>query len=586
MQSFLSKKWFFLKEFSERYWTGIPKDAMEFELNADDRIDLDCLLETPGADCDDGMVFNRFEMKADTLVAFGACCDWWFEARIDGRTIYTTFPGGNVTPGFTSKDHLFAAELPKGEHMLAIHVRRGSGSWKFGFSEQEPMSVDPCAPLTIEADLTRILGPIKPMNAVNNGPIRERSDQSRGNFKAWVEAKIPFARNHDAAFCSSYGGEHCVDIHAIFPDFKADANDPASYDFDLTDDYLKATLDAGTQIFYRLGSKIEHLRKKYGTVVPPDFQKWAVICEHIIRHYNEGWANGFHWNIIYWEIWNEPDLDPDDSPNKRNWQGTEKQFFELYKIAAKHLKGRFPNLKIGGPALAGNFNWMKRFFKAMSQADVPIDFFSWHSYSIMPIGVGGCMRMVRESLDEYGYANAESILNEWNYVRSWTTGFVDTIRTIISLKGAIYASAVMAVGQDAPLDMLMYYDARPCAFNGLFDYYTFRPLKTYYVFLAWSKLAKLGKQFFLDTHCKNGIYAVGATDEKGRAGIMISRFFEPDDLPGDVEITVKMPEISTVKVLILDDEHDLTEVPFKRIGNDIVITQKANTLVYLDVNCR
>ncbi len=26
---------------------------------------------------------------------------------------------------------------------------------------------------------------------------------------------------------------------------------------------------------------------------PKDFKKWAVICEHIIRHYDENWANGY-----------------------------------------------------------------------------------------------------------------------------------------------------------------------------------------------------------------------------------------------------------------------------------------------------
>ena len=28
---------------------------------------------------------------------------------------------------------------------------------------------------------------------------------------------------------------------------------------------------------------------------------------NVIKHYNSGWANGYHYNIKYWEIWNEPD---------------------------------------------------------------------------------------------------------------------------------------------------------------------------------------------------------------------------------------------------------------------------------------
>ena len=108
----------------------------------------------------------------------------------------------------------------------------------------------------------------------------------------------------------------------IFTDFSKDPTDPASYDFDLTDEYLRMVEAGGAKVFYRLGSKIEHWSKKYNTLPPADFHQWAIVCEHIIRHYTEGWANGFHMDIEYWEIWNEADLDPDDSAHKRCWGGT------------------------------------------------------------------------------------------------------------------------------------------------------------------------------------------------------------------------------------------------------------------------
>ena len=51
----------------------------------------------------------------------------------------------------------------------------------------------------------------------------------------------------------------------------------------------------GTKVFYRLGASIEH-KKKFGTFPPADFKKWAEICEHIIHHYTQGWANEFYEN--------------------------------------------------------------------------------------------------------------------------------------------------------------------------------------------------------------------------------------------------------------------------------------------------
>ena len=77
------------------------------------------------------------------------------------------------------------------------------------------------------------------MNAVNNGPaFTENEDQNGTNLPDFKAANIPYARVHDASICYDYGGEHTVDVLSIFPDFNADENDPDSYDFTLTDDYL------------------------------------------------------------------------------------------------------------------------------------------------------------------------------------------------------------------------------------------------------------------------------------------------------------------------------------------------------------
>lgn len=216
--------------------------------------------------------------------------------------------------------------------------------------------------LSVSPDLAA--GRIKPMNAVNNGPFyTENGDQNATNLPAYRAARIPFARTHDAAICYSYGGSHIVDVVNIFPDFDADPEDPAAYDFTLTDEYLRHIAMAGTEVFYRLGNAIEHWSKHYGILPPKDFHKWAVICEHIIRHYNEGWADGLHLNIRYWEIWNEPDLEG------KCWGGTAAEFYDLFVAAAKHLKACFPDLHIGGPAVCGyNEKWLRSFFERRTAA--------------------------------------------------------------------------------------------------------------------------------------------------------------------------------------------------------------------------
>lgn len=413
--------------------------------------------------------------------------------------------------------------------------------------------------MKITADFSRNIGPIRPMHAVNNGPAKPSNDQNCDNFAAWLDAGIPYARNHDASFCAEYGGEHTVDILAIFPDFDADVNDPASYDFVLTDEYNETIMKAGAKVFYRLGHKIEHAKKKYGTLVPKDFNKWAQICEHIIAHYTEGWADGFYWDMPYWEIWNEPDLDRDDSTNKRCWGGTADEFFKLFRVAALHLKKRFPHLKIGGPALAFNTGeWLDRFLAAMTEGErVPMDFFSWHIYCTEPADMTNRAKIVREKLDAAGYTGTESICNEWNYVKGWDKEFVYSIEMISSMKGAAFTASCMLEMQNVGLDMLMYYDARVnTVFNGMFDLYTLRPRKAYYPFKMFSTLYKLEKAAACTAEGE-GLYAAAAGNGEASA-VMLSTYTDDDSATGlrNVELSLT-GGAEEYEVWLLDDEHTM-----------------------------
>ena len=409
---------------------------------------------------------------------------------------------------------------------------------------------------TIQFDYNKIVGNMKPMNAVNNGPVRSRRTQSRDNFDTYSAAGFPYARTHDANDYPDYGAPHIIDITAIFRNFDADENDPASYDFIMSDAYLQNIIDSGTKVFYRLGQTIENGIKKYGVIPPKDFSKWARICEHVILHYNEGWADGFHHNIEYWEIWNEPDLWHKTYEISPTWQGTPEQFFDFYEIAAKHLKSRFPHLKIGGPALAGDSSWAEMFLAEMKRRGVPMDFFSWHRYDRKPRRIGELCELYREMLDQNGYPEAESILNEWNYVRSWTEDFAYSLQSIAGIKGASYAAAVICACQNKPLDMLMYYDASLGAiWNGLFDFLTRKPLKTYHPYFAFNQLLMLKNQVQLDCENEN-IYAVAASDGE-KTQLLVTYYNDDDDTPSeDVELKFTAEKAGEMRFYLTDKEQD------------------------------
>lgn len=409
---------------------------------------------------------------------------------------------------------------------------------------------------TLKFDLSKKYGKFKIMNATNGGPWHKRhaTDQFSSNFNDYKAVGFPYSRNHDSGVNEIYGGPYSHDITKIFTNFDADENDPASYDFACTDEAILVCADAGTKTFYRLGQTIEHQVKKHGTIPPRDFNKWARICEHIIRHYNEGWADGYNLGIEYWEIWNEPDLDTDDSDNKRTWGGTKAQFFDLYEITAKHLKKCFPDLKIGGPALAFREDWADDFLAEMKRRNVEIDFFSWHIYAREPIWVVKKAEIIKEMLIKYGYENAESICNEWNYIKNWGDKFIYSVESIHGLKGASFIAAFMMLSQKSSIDMLMYYDTRPSVFNGIFDYYTDRKLKGYYPMLWYSYFYKTDYEVRQENDAEN-IYSLCGVDKNGKITAMITYYSDEDDSQSK-EITIDFGRCGKFEVYLLDKTHD------------------------------
>ena len=156
-------------------------------------------------------------------------------------------------------------------------------------------------------DFTRKNGIIRRLNGGNLGPQMTRGNIDHGlAVTEFSELEIPITRLHDSPLGNP--GMRLVDTQHIFGNFRADAQNPDNYYFIATDDHLRDIRAAGSEIFFRLGTSIEHTTNNYFAFPPQDYEKWADVCVNIIRHYNEGWNNGFSWNIIYWEIWNEPDL--------------------------------------------------------------------------------------------------------------------------------------------------------------------------------------------------------------------------------------------------------------------------------------
>jgi xylan 1,4-beta-xylosidase len=401
-------------------------------------------------------------------------------------------------------------------------------------------------------DFARATRSFTPLHGINNGPICFGGvlDLSEWHRKL----NLPATRLHDC------GWPHpvVVDIPTIYPDFWADPDDPASYRFERTDDYLASLVPLTGNVIYRLGTSIEHTTIKYDTAPPPDFTQWARICVGLIRHLNDGWADGHHFGIRDFEIWNEPDI------GERMWKGTQQQYFELYAHATRAIKRYDSSLRVGGPVVANPKGDLgPNFLDYVAEHQLPLDFFAWHRYASDPADLATHASDIRSLLDERGFGAVDSCLTEWNWVTEWHwagPAARDMHLRNRSSRGAAFVASSLVLLQDTGLAHANYYSGDTQWF-GLFDEFGI-PQKNYFGLLACRHLFDCQRRVAAAVSASashNLVVAAGTTTDGDASTILLSNF-EGDSTRVTLETNVPIGGAVTYDVMLLDDDHDLETV--------------------------
>ena len=424
---------------------------------------------------------------------------------------------------------------------------------------------------SVNVDLSKTVGRIKPMHSIGQPPI---TGLSNSLFYYLKRAGIPYSRLHDVG--GWLGGGLYVDVPNLFRDFDADENDPASYDFAFTDKIILGLCENGCEPYFRLGVTIEnqHMLKSYRIYPPKDYAKWARICEHIVRHYNEGWANGYKLGITYWEIWNEPD-DCYENETAAMWKGTPEQYFELYSVAARHLKSCFGNsIKVGGYGHCGVYeyakdetltgieneeyiydftiNFLHGFLRYQRDTGAPIDFFSWHVYDNCHEStrqdfsvIAKHAEYVRRVLDRYGFTGAEHHLNEWNL-------FTDRRHRDSEIASAKMLSFMLMM-QGTSTEVMCFYDGGLgySDYRGLINPDSGYPYRSYYALTSFNSLYKLGSCVKTEA---DGVFACAA--RSGREACVL--LANPTGEEVTAVLTLEGLNVSSSQVCRIDAENRYT----------------------------
>jgi xylan 1,4-beta-xylosidase len=431
-----------------------------------------------------------------------------------------------------------------------------------------PQGPSPSSLRGVQVDAGKVVGTIHSFQGLNGPPlpIMEGLPNLVQQYKA---LHIDMVRTHDIMGPTDIAARYSVDnpllvwlvpdskqrnalvqsaqAAQIFPDWNADPEKPESYHFAASDKFIQAIRESGAEVYYRIG-------RSFGADYTglPDFDKFAAVVKHIALHYNQGWANGFHDNIRYWEFWNEPDL-------AFFWTETPETFYRLYEKTARALKAVDPSLKVGADAQALAFNagpYREGLIEYCARHQVPLDFYSWHHYAMVSADPYDMVRIgadIRKLLDAQGFSKTESVLSEWNL----SPDFTERERARLQgMDNAAFMGDVLIYLQDSAVDRAHFYRG-DAAWMGLFgphgEYF-----KTANTFRATGAMLQTPERLQLSGADTFGFAAIAGRSRDGKSvQVLISNYQIPDNYQpppmtapaGSAPKNMPMPDFSKIKFL-------------------------------------
>lgn len=150
---------------------------------------------------------------------------------------------------------------------------------------------------------------------------------------------------------------------------------------------------------------------EYARYPPTDAVAWADYILNFINLMESSYG------VVpdYVELWNEPE--------RVEWfKGNADDYVEMYAAAVTRLKQVRPQLRVGGPGLAGwrssmdgAGSFLLTLVSTCNMLDVPLDFVSWHNYApSTEILYSGISAQIKALAGQLGMPPLETVISEWN----------------------------------------------------------------------------------------------------------------------------------------------------------------------------
>lgn len=215
--------------------------------------------------------------------------------------------------------------------------------------------------------------------------------------------------------------DHIYDFYDVV---NRDENGNLTFNFEKLDQTVCDIYNTGAKPFFSLGYMPAALSADGTLISPPkNWNEWALLVQKTIEHYSGvnnrlcGQITGLWKTDIYYEVWNEPDLE-----TFGKWSiygGKDYKILYFYSaLGAKRAKDVY-RFHLGGPATTALYkNWVLKFLDFVKENNLRLNFISWHHYSKKADDYRDDIIKLNQWLSSSSYQQYQGlpkIISEWGY---------------------------------------------------------------------------------------------------------------------------------------------------------------------------
>ncbi|MGC9349173.1 MAG: GH39 family glycosyl hydrolase [Anaerolineae bacterium] len=198
-------------------------------------------------------------------------------------------------------------------------------------------------------------------------------------------------------------------IRIFVQEFFAVYPDHGRFDWSRLDPYMEALARTGAHLVAAITIKPPPLYPEidHDQWRPNDVDEWQHVVRSLVHRYSVEREI-----VTHWEIGNEPDLGEGGGAPYRIPDPV--SYAAYYDMTTRAVLEAFPTAKVGGPAIANLLQEpLPGLLRHCAQADVQLDFLSWHLYHSDPSRHGYLTQVARMLTKQVGL-NLELMVTEWS----------------------------------------------------------------------------------------------------------------------------------------------------------------------------